>query len=132
MLMTLSLSLLVLPSCLSYKISKIRYYSNEGNYIQVTGTITYIFEDESALYLEFSDMSEKLDDNYFKIVGENYEAIKNFRGIIEVGKTATFMTAPKYFGDGYVMPIVALEIGGRRLLDYETGFPNLVDWMKRH
>ena len=50
---------------------------------------------------------------------------------IQVGKTATFITAPKYYGDGYVMPIVSLSIDNQHILEYEIGFPSLLNWLKK-
>ena len=37
-------------------------------------------------------------------------------------------TAPRYFGNGYKMQIVALSIDGYTLLEFEEGYDNLMDW----
>ena len=50
---------------------------------------------------------------------------------IQVGKTATFVTAAKYYGNGYVMPIVSLSIDNQHILEYEIGFPSLLNWLKK-
>ena len=42
------------------------------------------------------------------------------------GVVFTFISAPKYFGDGYWCPIVGLEINGEVLLDFEIGYKNLM------
>lgn len=122
-------------SCANSSNQKIKYYSNSENYVEVTGTINYVlFDDENEiLYLGFSDLSEKFDDDCFKIVENNYSIIlSGAEERIQVGKTATFVTAPKYFGDGYVMPIVALSIDDCRLLEYEIGIKNFLDWLKNN
>ena len=112
---------------------KVDYYLNQNNYIEVSGTITHIFfdEDKEALYLGFSELSKKLDDTSFKIVGDSYSVVVAYKETIQLGKTATFVTAPKYFGDGYVMPIVSLTIDDNEILSYETGFSNFIDWLKK-
>ena len=40
-----------------------------------------------------------------------------------------FITAPRHFGDGYVMPIVAISINGESLLDFNDGYANLMNWL---
>ncbi len=42
------------------------------------------------------------------------------------GTTFTFYSAPEYFGDGYWYPLVGLEINGEVLLDFDTGYRNLM------
>ena len=123
---------LSLSSC-TQKGKKVEYYSNEENYIEVSGTINHVvFNDESqSLYIGFSNLSETLDDICFKIVGENYSIIiREFKNYVEIGKVATFITAPRYFGDAYVMPIVSLSIDGTQLLEYEEGLSNFLVWLK--
>lgn len=109
------------------------YYTEKENYLDATGTVTFINydEDSAALYIAFSDLSYAFDDTCFKFVGENLKVVQD-KGIDEklaLGKQITFTTAPRYFGDGYVMPIVALYIDGECLLDFETGYANLLDWL---
>lgn len=135
-LLSLMLAFFVLTasSCMNtYSRKQIKYYSNEENYIEATGTITHVrFNDEKeALYLGFTDLSERFDDTTFKITKDNYSIIVNAKDSIQVGKTATFITAPKYFGDGYIMPIVSLTIDGDCLLEYEVGISNFLDELKK-
>ena len=111
----------------------IEYYSQKENYISVTGTVSSIKynEEATALYIDFSELSSVLDDTCFKIVGKNLEIVKA-NGIddkLKIGEQITFVTAPKYFGDGYVMPIVAISISGENMLDFEEGYKNLLDWL---
>ena len=76
-------------------------------------------------------MSHVLDDKFFKIVGRSLEIVKanKIDDKLKIGKTITIITAPKYFGDGYVMPIVAISINGEDLLDFEEGYNSLLDWL---
>lgn len=121
----------LLTSCISirYRI----YYPVKDNYIEVSGVVIYMeySDDHTVLYIAFSDMDRKLDDRSFKIVGENLRIVEK-NGIddkIKIGDRVTFVTAPKYFGDGYVMPIVAISANGESLLDFDEGFKNFMDYL---
>ncbi len=108
------------------------YYSREENYIRATGTITHIFHDEEnkVLYLEFCNLEPAMDDTCFKLVGDNYELLMS-RGIreLEIGQQIEFVTAPKYFGDGYVMPLVEVTVNGKCYLGFLEGKENLLKWL---
>lgn len=121
----------LLTSCLSirYRI----YYPVKDNYIEVSGVVIHMkySDDHTVLYIAFSDMDRKLDDRSFEIVGENLRIVEK-NGIddkIKIGDRVTFITAPKYFGDGYVMPIVAISANGESLLDFDEGFKNFMDYL---
>lgn len=120
-----------LCSCNSFR--EIEYYSQKENYICVTGTVLSIKynEEATAMYIDFCDLSSIFDDTCFKIVGENLEIVKANRidEKLKIGDQIIFFTAPKYFGDGYVMPIVAISISGENILDFEEGYKNLLDWL---
>ena len=123
--------LVFLCSCNSPR--KIKYYSQKENYISVTGTVSNITydEDSTALYIDLCELSSVLEDTCFKIVGENLEIVQTNKidDKLKIDEQITFITAPKYFGDGYVMPIVAITIHGENLLDFEEGYENLLDWL---
>ena len=110
------------------------YYAEKSNYISVTGTVSYISftEDNKKLYVGFATLNPKCDDNTFKIVGQNLDiAMEN--GIetkLKVGDEITFITAPKYLGDGYVMPIVAISVHDELLLSFNEGYQNFLNWLK--
>ena len=114
---------------------KIQYYSQKENYICVTGTISSIKynEDNTAVYIDFSELTPILDDTCFKIVGENLAIVQTnkINDKLKANEKVTFITAPKYFGDGYVMPIVALSINGEDLLTFEEGYQNWLDWLSK-
>ena len=122
---------ILLCSCNS--VGRIEYYTQKENYISVTGTISSIKynEEATALYIDFSELSPVLDDTCFKIVGENLDIVKANRidDKLKIGEQIIFITAPKYFGDGYVMPIVSISISGENLLGFEEGYENLIDWL---
>lgn len=123
--------LVFLTSCTASKMKE--YYSQKSNYTNATGIVTHIAynEDKSALYFGFSELNPQFDDNNFKIVGDNVKIVQQ-NGIdekITVGDQVNFITAAKYFGDGYVMPIVEVSINGEELLGFEEGFSNFLKWL---
>ena len=131
-LITFLVCLLVfLTSCMTRKMKD--YYSQESNYVNATGIVTHIAydEDEPALYLGFSDLNPEFDDINFKIVGDNLSIVQE-NGIdekVEIGDRIDFVSAPRYFGDGYVMPIVEISVNEEELLDFDKGFENLLNWL---
>ena len=126
------LQLFVLTSCVFD--NKYEYYSDKNNYIEATGVISFINynEDRSILYVEFSDLNPVFDDTCFKIVGDSLKtlAANDIDNKIEIGTEIKFITAPRYFGDGYVMPIVEFTVGDETLLEFEEGYKNLLEWIK--
>lgn len=112
------------------------YYAHKENYVTAVGTITFINynEENTALYLGFSDLTPGFSDSCFKIVGENLLTVQK-NGIdqkIQIGKQVEFVSATKYFGDGYVMPMVAISVDGEVLLLFDEGFDNFQEWLKEH
>ena len=123
---------LLFSACMSRK--EIQYYSERSNYITATGTVMHIkyTEDRDELYLGFDELSPKFSDSTFKISGKNL-LIAQQNGIdqkLELGDRIEFISAPRYFGDGYVMPIVGINIDGEILLEFETGYKNWLEWIK--
>lgn len=122
----------IFSMCACYS-SKMRdYYSDKNNFIKASGTIDHIkySDDDIALHLGFSDLTPKFDDDAFKIVGDNVKIIKENKidEKIEIGTNVEFITAPKYWGDGYVMPIVAITVDGEELLGFDEGYANFMTW----
>ena len=123
----------LLLCCSCYSSEEYLYYSQKENYIEVEGTVSYIKYNEhsTALYIGFSKLSTALDDSCFKIVGDNLKIVKdnNIDDKLTEGEKISFVTAPKYFGDGYVMPIVSLTISGEILLEFDEGYTNFFNWL---
>ena len=131
LLISLLCLLVLLTSCTTIKMKN--YYSQKSNYVNATGIVTHISynEDRSALYLGFSDLDPQFDDNSFKIVGDNLPIVQQ-NGIdekIEIGDQVDFITAARYFGDGYVMPIVEISVNEEELLKFDEGVDNLLKWL---
>ena len=109
------------------------YYADTENYVWAKGTVSYIqySDDKSGLYLEFSDLDYAFDDTCFKLVGQNL-VIAQGKGVVEklqLGDVVTFCAAPRYFGDGYVIPIAALSVYGEEWVGFEEGHSNLMTWL---
>ncbi len=124
---------LVFVSCASDK--KLEYYSQNENYVTAKGTVEYIRynDDGTELYMEFSDLIPEFDDTCFKFSGDNVSVVRE-NGIddkIKLGDRIEFVTAPRYFGDGYVMPIVSVTVNGETLLESDEGISNLLEWLKK-
>lgn len=116
---------------LGWKIREYKYYSDEENFIEVTSEIDHIVWDysEEELYLGFSNIPEIFSDETFDITGDSFGIIidNDAEQYLKIGVEVTFVTAPRYFGDGYVMPIVALKAGDYELLEYEDGYVALME-----
>ena len=115
------------------KRQKQKYYADRDNYITTTGVLIHIKPDDETgtLYLGFSEMDYAYDDINFKIIKESYQ-IASKRGLdekLKIGETVSFVSAPRYFGDGYVMPIVEFSIDGVEYLSFEEGYDNLQHWL---
>ena len=124
------ITILMLVSCDSKEMRN--YYSDKDNYVVATGVVKHIKYYNGALYLGFSNLEPYMSDNSFKIVGENLVTVRN-NGIdnkLKMGDHIEFVTAPKYFGDGYVTPIVEITVNGEKLLEFEEGFVNLNKWLE--
>ena len=110
-----------------------QYYSEKDNYIEATGVVSFISYDDTneIIYLGFSDLSPQFDDNSFKIVGANVDIAEenSIDQKIEIGTKVDFITAPRYFGDGQVMPIVAMSVDEDEILNFEEGFNNFLEWI---
>lgn len=122
-----------LSACYSER--RLEYYSQRENYIHVSGIISHInYNSEAdALYLAITDINPILDDNNFKIVGNNFKIVRDLEieNKIEIGTYVELITAPKYWGDGYVMPIVSISINGETLLEFEEGYSNWIKWLNK-
>jgi hypothetical protein len=76
-----------------------------------------------------SENSRKFQNSSFRVDRESAEILKE-NGIEEKltpGTTFTCISAPIYLTNNYVCPIVALEIDGEVLLDFDTGYKNLME-----
>ena len=133
-LIALLLTFVIGTSLLSCSTQKERsYYADKNNYITATGTVVHVKynQEQDALYLAFEDLDYPFSDPNFKIIGKNLEIVQNngIDEILQLGDTVSFTAAPKYFGAGYVIPLVEVSVAGQTLLSFDDGFHNLQKWL---
>lgn len=109
------------------------YYSEKGNYINASGTITELeySQNGKALILVFDEdiaPANIFTSRKFVIEEENLLVIKmnGFDEKVEIGSFVEFTTVPSALF-GYARPIVSLTINGETLLDFEDGYQGLLD-----
>lgn len=112
----------------------VEYYADRSNYVTVIGTVSHIQYDEdgTALHIGMEECPEGFSDTDFKLVGEGL-TIARENGIdeaLQLGDEITFTAAPRYFGDGYVVPLAAIEVDGVWFLEFDEGHTALMNWLK--
>ncbi len=107
------------------------YYEDINNYISDEAIVENIIynEEEDYIVLWLSVTNEAYQIPNFIIEGENANIVlkKDILEKLKVGDTVKFISAPKIFGNGDFLPIVALSVSNDKLLDFETGYENLLD-----
>jgi hypothetical protein len=126
---------------LGYEIQEKEYYSDEVNFVSITAVCVEISTNEhipDCYFITVEDMEYERTEKC-KFIGETFKIDKensiilqevNIEDKLTKGTIFTFVSAPKYFGDGYLCPIVSIEIDGEVLLDFDTGYKNLMDTYK--
>ena len=112
----------------------VQYYADRSNYVTVTGTVSHIQYDDdvTALYIGIEECPEGFSDTAFKLVGDGLSAAQK-NGIddaLQLGSEITLIAAPRYFGDGYVVPLAAIEVDGAWFLEFDEGYTALMNWLK--
>ena len=115
----------------SYERRQKEYYADMGNFITGEATVKNIIysEEDNKIVLWLYDTDPSYQTPNFVIKGNNTTvALEN--GILDkvkIGDTITVTSAPRFFYDGYMMPIIGLSIGDTEILNIETGHRNLMD-----
>ena len=107
------------------------YYMDVNNYITEEAVVDTITYDKKLEYIgiRLSEISDAYQGERFIIEGENLDIVLA-NGIlekIEPNSVIEFTSAPAFFGNGYLMPIVQLSINGETLLSFEEGYANLLE-----
>lgn len=112
------------------------YYKEKSNYVTVSGTVKsiYHYEKESlyeSLVISFDNLDDKFSDNTFEICRKNLPVVqeKGIEDKLKIGDSVVFTTAPGFFGDGYIMPIVAITVDGEEFLSFDEGYENFLEWL---
>lgn len=107
------------------------YYMEVNNYITEEAIVYAIDYHENLGYISFglTGISTEYQGNNFIIRGKSFDKVieNDILGKIKTNDIIEFTSAPAYFGNGYVMPIVQLSIDGETLLSFEEGYANLLE-----
>jgi len=117
-----------------FEVRRENYYKEQDNYIVAKGYIEsfhYSEENEAYYFILKPDWSpqKKSGDPNFKVIGNGVVILKerNIETVLEQGSSIEFSYAPKYFGDGYIRPMVSLKVGDQVLLTFEDGYRGLLE-----
>lgn len=116
----------------TWKYREEKYYSNKANFVNVTATVEKITysEEYGKFYIHVDNISSVsvFSDDCFVIRHTSSQRLTNTNFLLKIqaGVEISFMAAPRYFGDGYCVPIVQLIIGDVTYLDFETGWNDLL------
>ena len=107
------------------------YYMDINNYITEEAVVDTITYDKKIEYIgiRLSEINDAYQGERFIIEGENLDIVLA-NGIlekIEPNSVIEFTSAPAFFGNGYLMPIVQLSVNGETLLSFEEGYANLLE-----
>ena len=111
-----------------------QYYSDVDNYIDTTADVVGMYYYKEADKLVFVLDLDGIDyaDSHLVLRGENAKTAVDQGALetISIGSQITFTAAPRYFGEGYEVPIVALSCNSKELLPFENGYNNLISEFK--
>lgn len=125
---------------ISYTARERRHYLDKSNFVSVTAvcvssdyysypskTHYYAIDFKEAEYettdgTRFQNVTFRVDQESTKILEEH-----DIQNKLTPGTIFTCISAPIYLTNSYDCPIVALEIDGEVLLDFDTGYKNLME-----
>lgn len=112
------------------------YYGNDDNYAETVGTVksTRYKADTDELFIEM-----KLNENgvYEQCINAHTGFVEfvlvnfsNYEIDLNVGDTASISSAPMYFYNDHIMPIVALSEGDTEYISFEEGKNAYLFWIE--
>lgn len=105
----------------------IEKYSNNQNYVTLTGEVIEINENNVIIKCEelnnYISYQNELCDYY--IYSDKFVELQS-------GDKIKFTTVPFHFYNGHKLPIVELKIDENTLLSFEEGKENLIDWVNKN
>jgi len=114
----------------AYTMQEKKYYSEIDNFITDEAVVTNIIYNEknNSVILWLSDIDKAYQDSTFKVNSANTDILfeNGFFDNVKKGDKITYISAPGYFGDGYIMPIVALNKDNESFLTFSAGYENLM------
>ena len=119
------------------------YLVKKDNYISIEAEIAYVdgydrYEEEFCF--DIKDCSyplQKLSRGYspVSVLSKTMSMSNHKREItqLEPGDIIEFVTAPRFLGNGWVFPIVALKIDGETMIEFEDGYKDLIeDYLEKY
>ena len=122
--------LFLLTACLDDPLRNkmIDYYSNDENYVTVSGEILSIDEDRKCVTISVQAENDKA---CWESEGDEFMCYDfSLLELIEVGDYVTFTTSAMIFYSGQIYPIVAFEKGGIEYLSFKDGKTSLIEWVE--
>ena len=126
-------SALIVSSFFLHPVKKKIYYSDRNNFVDASGVVSKIFPLDGKVILYLKDLQPFFDDQRFVIEGESAKLVIQ-RGIfkkIAENDHINFVSATRYFGDGYYFPIAAIELKEETILSFDEGYPNLQNVLRK-
>ena len=112
------------PSNTVLRKKMIAKYSDDQNYVILTGEVTEFYKNNVIIKCEelrnYLSFQKELCDYY--IYSDNFVQL-------QAEDEIEFVTVPFHFYNGHKLPIVELKKDGITLLAYEEGKKNLIDWV---
>ena len=105
----------------------IEYYSNDSNYINLDGVIVSIDTSVWGIDITTEDSGITAEGPVtFYVMIDPYALDE-----MEVGDEISFVTAPMYFYNGHISPIVAVEKDGKTYVSFEDGKERYLQWIEK-
>lgn len=112
------------------------YYRQDDNYVQLQGrikTIEYL-KDIDELRVEIEIMDENHQFPYIGADRCGKFAIVNWSSygfVLKEKDDIVFTSAPLYFYNGHIWPVVAIESDGEEYLPFSAGKDNYLNWIQK-
>ncbi|MCI9406798.1 MAG: hypothetical protein HFK06_00360 [Clostridia bacterium] len=112
-----------------YRRRMLEYYSDDSNYVILTGSIVEITYD---CVLEIEILTE---DHNFPTYGSSSMSFQLYTSKasdygLDIGDIITFTSAPWIFYNGHNLPIVSLSRGEEQFFTFETGKKEYLKWIE--
>ena len=112
------------------------YYSNAENYSFLKGKISSVVvdEEERQIHLEIDILTPGHAFTSNPHTGLSQFIIVDFteeERKLSVDEEVEFMSAPMYFYNGHVLPVVSLKVGDTEIMTFEEGRERYLLWIKQ-
>lgn len=105
----------------------LEYYSDDGNYVELQGVVISPENDYGYMEIDILTESHGFPLNAETGYGE-FESGLVYN--LNPGDEITFISAPMYFYNGHVLPIMALEKDDVVILAFEDGKSSYLAWIE--